>query len=1006
MIGKIHLLPGCLRRFLFSYSCAAFVFILPLSSVFADEKPGELLAGVVRNFPPHYSVDKNTGQPTGFAVEVMDEIAKRAGLNVRYILFDEWASTLRALREGRIDFIPNLGITRERKKEFDFTRPLEAFQIRIFVRATTTNIKTVDDLQGRTVAVVAENIGDFIIQEYGKAKPILFQSLEEALLSLLSGNADALIYPEPPVLFLAHNSDFDDHIRTAGEPLQEVKRAMAVARGKTELLHKLDEAVKLFVRTTEYKEIYARWHHPPEPYWNSRRIVILIGILIVLAIVIFGGWHYISLKSLNRELQDSIEKQRKSEELFKVIASSSPDHLLVQDNELRYKFVMNPQLGLTEKDMIGKTDYDLFSREEADKLSQIKEEMLKSGRPLRAEVSLNSPEGEQYFDGYYVPKFDEKGQTDGLIGYLRNVTERKQAAEALRKSEEDAKRLAEENALVAEMGRIIGSTPNIEEVFDRFSEEVAKLIPFERIQINVGSLPEDDSYVRYVSGIDVPRRRVGERVPLTGTATIECFRTKASLLLQPKDAKEVEELGARYPKLLPNLQAGVRSAILVPLIAGDTTIGVLSLRTTQTQAYTEQDVRLAESIASQIAGAVANAQLYEERTQAEKEKEKLQMQFLQAQKMESVGRLAGGVAHDFNNKLAVIMGYAEMALMKLDSGGSIESELEEILKAAQHSADLTRQLLAFARRQTVSPKVVDLNDLISGMLKMLRRLIGEDIELAWMPGHELWKLKIDPSQIDQILANLTVNSRDAISGAGKVVLKAENAVLDGAYCADHTGCVPGEYVLLEVSDTGAGMGKEVMEHLFEPFFTTKGMGKGTGLGLATVYGIIQQNNGFIDVESEAGRGTLIRIYLPRFQAESAEATPEKAAKIVRGGTETVMIVEDEEAILDLGKAILEKLGYHVLAARSPEEAMDTAESYASRIDLLITDVVMPVMNGRELMEKLGILKPGLKGLYMSGYTADVIAHHAVLEEGVHFMPKPFAVQDLAAKVHEVLDGPR
>ncbi|MBM3301405.1 MAG: response regulator, partial [Deltaproteobacteria bacterium] len=391
-----------------------------------------------------------------------------------------------------------------------------------------------------------------------------------------------------------------------------------------------------------------------------------------------------------------------------------------------------------------------------------------------------------------------------------------------------------------------------------------------------------------------------------------------------------------------------------------------------------------------------------ERKRAEEEREKLQAQFLQAQKMESVGRLAGGIAHDFNNKLLVILGYAEMALLGTDPRTPLHRELEEILKAAQHSADLTRQLLAFASKQTVSPKVVDLNDLISGMLKMLRRLIGEDIDLAWMPGHELWKVKVDPSQIDQILANLVVNSRDAISGVGKATIETHNVVIDEAYCVDHPEFDPGEYVLLAVSDTGVGMTNEVLEHIFEPFFTTKGVGKGTGLGLATVYGIVKQNDGFIDVFSEPGQGTTFKIYLHRFEAEADETVDESEEKIIRGGTETVLLVEDEKSVLEVGRAMLEKLGYRVLAANTPEQAIGLLGSYAGRVDLLITDVVMPEMNGRELLERMRDLKPELKCLYMSGYTADTIAHHGILEQGIHFVQKPFSVKNLATKVREAL----
>ena len=392
-----------------------------------------------------------------------------------------------------------------------------------------------------------------------------------------------------------------------------------------------------------------------------------------------------------------------------------------------------------------------------------------------------------------------------------------------------------------------------------------------------------------------------------------------------------------------------------------------------------------------------------ERKRGEKERKKLEEQLFQAQKMESVGRLAGGVAHDFNNMLGVIIGRAEMALEQDVSTDKLQHNLKEILKAGLRSADLTRQLLAFARKQTAIPKILDLNDTISGMLKMLRRLIGEDIDLFWVPELDLWKVKIDPSQVDQILANLVVNARDAISGVGAITMRTENVVIDDSNRAETPEFIPGEYVLLTVSDTGAGMSKEVRENIFEPFFTTKELGKGTGLGLSTVYGIVKQNDGFIYVASEPGKGTTFKIYLPRFEAETAQVPSEKAAGKPPTGTETILLVEDDEAILNLSKMILEKLGYTVLAAQTPVHAIHLVEEHPGDIHLLITDVVMPEMNGRELAEQLGAIRPNLKCLYMSGYTADVIAHRGILDEGVNFIQKPFGSDDLAARVRQVLD---
>jgi PAS domain S-box-containing protein len=392
-----------------------------------------------------------------------------------------------------------------------------------------------------------------------------------------------------------------------------------------------------------------------------------------------------------------------------------------------------------------------------------------------------------------------------------------------------------------------------------------------------------------------------------------------------------------------------------------------------------------------------------ERKKAEEDRRRLERQLLQAQKMDAIGQLAGGVAHDFNNMLNVIIGNAELAIGKVSSHGTVREELQDILTAGKRSADLTRQLLAFARKQIVSPRVLNLNETVAGMLRMLRRLIGENINLVWRPEQRPWRVRMDPSQVDQLLANLTVNARDAMNKTGKIIIETSNVICDELFQAAHPEAAPGEYVLLAVTDDGCGMDGETLANIFEPFFTTKEEGMGTGLGLSTVYGIVRQNGGFIDVYSEPGQGTTFRIYLPRFSADIGESVDEKAIIRVQGGSETVLVVEDEQSVLNLTRAMLERLGYRVLAVKGASHALRLAREYDGDIDLLLTDVVMPGMNGRELAEQIVVMRPGLKCLYMSGYATDVIARNGILEEGVHLIAKPFSLHDLAGMVRTVLE---
>jgi PAS domain S-box-containing protein len=390
------------------------------------------------------------------------------------------------------------------------------------------------------------------------------------------------------------------------------------------------------------------------------------------------------------------------------------------------------------------------------------------------------------------------------------------------------------------------------------------------------------------------------------------------------------------------------------------------------------------------------------RKRAEREKDQLQAQLLQAQKMESVGRLAGGLAHDFNNMLTAILGHAQLAMMQCPPTEPIQEDLQVIVTTVHRSADLIRQLLTFARKQPAAPKILNLNDTMAGMLSMLRRLIGEDINFLCIPGADLWSIRMDPSQINQLLVNLCVNARDAIDGVGRIRIETCNCTVGEGDCTVHADCSPGEYVVLSVSDDGCGMSREVLDHLFEPFFTTKEVGKGTGLGMATVYGIVKQNGGCIAVTSQPGCGTCIQVFLPRVMGEAAVVASGASEAISLGQGETVLLVEDEETILAVGREMLSRLGYTVLTARSPAEAIPLAAAHAGKIRLLITDVIMPGMNGRELAQRLKADMPELGCLYISGYTANVIAHHGFLDAGVHLLQKPFSFQDLALKVREAL----
>jgi two-component system, cell cycle sensor histidine kinase and response regulator CckA len=535
---------------------------------------------------------------------------------------------------------------------------------------------------------------------------------------------------------------------------------------------------------------------------------------------------------------------------------------------------------------------------------------------------------------------DDQGTVEGIEGYVRDITRRKQAEDALRSSE------------------------------DRFQ----KAFHHSPDAININRL-RDGLYVEVNSGF----------LALTGYEKHEVIGRSSldlGIWADPGDRDrlvaalardgEISNLEARFRAKDGAERTALMSASVITL---DGEPHILSLT---------RDIT--------------------ERKRIEAEKVLLEARLQHAQKMESVGRLAGGVAHDFNNMLGVILGHVELALRDVDPSNPLHADLEEIQNAAERSADLTRQLLAFARKQTVTRKVLDLNEAIEATLSLLRRMIGESVHLAWRPAKEMWLVNLDPSQLDQVLANLCVNARDAIADIGTVTIETGTVAFDAPYCADHEGFLPGEYVQLAVSDDGCGMDQDTQAKLFEPFFTTKEVGKGTGLGLATVYGIVRQNGGFINVYSEPGHGTTFRIYLPRHAGQDwSDGRADSAAGPGRRGQETILLVEDEAAVLRLTRRMLVTQGYTVLAASTPGEAIALAAEHAGEIHLLMTDVVMPEMNGRDLAKNLLSRYPRLRRLFMSGYTANVIAHHGVLDAGVHFIQKPFSLADLTARVREALD---
>lgn len=640
---------------------------------------------------------------------------------------------------------------------------------------------------------------------------------------------------------------------------------------------------------------------------------------------------------------------------YKTLAENSPDLVVRFDKELRRTYV-NPAWerasGLKAEEVLHVSAAEIpwiLKRAAPEFLEKLKQVFAGAG-PQKVEFCAENARGEMLaLDYVIVPEYDRDGAIVSALAVGHDISERKQA----------------EDLRIRLQTQLAGAL------------EMARLGPWEYDVINDRFTFNDHFYRIF--------RTSAEQVGGYFMSSAEY----GSRFVHPEDMHLVAE---EIEKCIETMDPHFSRKLDHRMIYADGNVGYISV-----QFYVEKDYQ------GRTVKTYGVNQDITEQKRGEEEREKLQAQLNQVQKLESVGRLAGGVAHDFNNMLGVILGHAELAMVKIEQSHVLFTDLDQIRKTALRSADLTRQLLAFARRQTISPRILNLNHTVEGMLKILQRLIGEDIDLAWFPANGLWPVKVDPSQVDQILANLCVNARDAILGVGKITIETGNTLFNNDYCIRHPGFPPGKLVMLAVSDNGCGMDQETIGKIFEPFYTTKAMGKGTGLGLATVYGIVKQNNGFINVYSEPGQGTTFKIYLPRTEEEPAEEQAVLVKRELRG-KETVLLVEDEEAILALGKTILQRYGYEVLASRSPTEALRMAQSHPGPIHLLITDVVMPEMNGKDLKGKLAELRSGLKSIFMSGYTANVIAHHGILDKGIDFLQKPFSVQTLLEKIRDVLDG--
>lgn len=975
-IAQFNMLTSIVRKYLSPSSLTVLVFLViaPSLAISHASTPSSwdkthLQSASELEYPP-FAIVHPDGTAGGFSVDLLEASAHAAGLTVTFKV-KQWNQIKEELARGALDVLPLVSYSEERDAIYDFTAPYLRMNGTVFVREGYHEITTISDLKGKEVLVMqGDTAHEYALRKKLTDNIITTPSFEVAFRLLAAGKHDAIIVQQVVGLQIIKKLGLTNIVAVEQKQISslkpitmklegfEQKFCFAVVEGNRDLLFLLNEGLAVLYVNGTYNRLYEKWFAPilPQPdipisELIKRSLQLLIPILFLLTLIVL--WYLRRLVAQRTHyLREEIQQRQLIE---KELADANARYIKAQQlgkvGNWEYDIVTQKFHGSSQALQIFgfSNDTSLLTTEqiencipEKERVHQALVDLIENNVPYNLEYELITEDsGERKtVNSLGEIQRDESGNPLKILGVIMDITQRKKSETALRESEERYRELFE-------------NAP----------------FPYQSLDANGYLLQANRRWLAHL-----------------GYCRDEVVGKSFAYFLHPDWQDHFKENFTRFKSVGEVL--GVEFQLK---------------RKDGTYVWVSFDGKISWDHAGKF---LQTHCIFTDISEQKRLQDKVHQQneaLIQSQKLQSVGRLAGGIAHDFNNMLSIILGYTELALEKLEPSNPLYSDMKEIYQAGTRSADITRQLLAFARQQTVSPKVLNLNDNIGNMIKMLRHLIGEDINFAWIPGTELWSVNIDPSQIDQILANLCVNARDAITDIGKISIETKNITFDKEYCSEHVDFLPGEYVMIAVSDDGCGIAPETMNQIFEPFFTTKKLGQGTGLGLATVYGIVKQNNGFINVYSELEKGTTFRVYLSRYVAEAVKVRNETILEIPLSQGETILLVEDDASILKLGIRILEKLGYKVLSTTRSKDAKKIAQEYDGQIDLLITDVVMPEMNGRELSKQLQRLYPKLKILFMSGYTANVIAHRGVLDEGIYFISKPFSPKEIATKIREVMD---
>ncbi len=887
----------------------------------AREAAKELTAVTLRHWPPQYLTNEKTGRPAGFAIEVMEKIAALSGLKIRYLVCENWPEAIAALQEGRADLSPNLGITPDRLDTFDFTTSYQTFRIRTFVREDSVNIRNTADLAGRKVGVVRKNRGLQLMEEVGGSQLQVFDSQEQLFLALLAGNIEALVYPDQPMEEMAREAGLDNKIKAIGAPFEEVKRAIAVRKGEAALLATLDTAVKSFIESSDYQDIYRKWYGQPNPYWTDVRVLMAAGAALGATVVLMLLWHYLSVLKLNRRLAET-------EKRFREIVEHADAGYFFLDTAGIIRQVNQAWLSIHGYDSAAEVVGQHFAITQVDAdLSQAEknvQEMLAGKIFFANEFSRRCRDGTVGYHSFSAHPVLRNGRVIGIEGFIIDANERHRAAEALRESEEKHRFLFENAAdpicVLAPDGAILAVNEMVSTLLGYGREEL--------LQISWHNL----------LGVEEKPGEQARIVQLLDKGLLD-FTT----LCRHRDGKAIPiEVHARRIDW-----------------EGWTAMMCVCRDITWRKNREERAIR--------------------------------------AQKVESLSRMAGAIAHHFNNQLTVVMGNLELALDELPQEAGEVPFLNAAMQAARKSSELSGLMLTYIGQGGGKSEAVSLADICQQNLPLLRDTLPGGISLDCSVSDQESLVLANPGQLRIILDHLITNAVEAIGkNSGQVSLSLETLTAEalpaGFIVPSEWQVTAGEYVCLSVQDNGCGIPEEVLGKIFDPFFSTKFTGR--GLGLSVVLGLVKTWGGAINVHSRPGEGSDFRLIFPLSgKRATAEAEPVPPLSL-DDRRKVVLLADDDQRLRQMGEKMLERLGFACLLANDGREAVELFRQHQERICCVVTDLTMPNMDGWETIAALRQLQPGLPVVLASGYDEFLAMSRDKAEQPQAFLHKPFSKFEL------------